>query len=117
MFGREIAYPRAVGNLIEEYLLNLVVGEEGKFLWSASVCVILWFLWGGRNNSIFRGVERDSRILVSYSVSRFTLGFVIESVFVIIPWVLSTLVGILFCNVIFSGLGFCGPCNFFVLFQ
>ena len=72
MTGRETARPRVVGNLIEEYLPNPLIREKGKFLWSATVCVILWALWGEWNNKILRGVERDPKdlwSLVHYHVS------------------------------------------------
>ena len=63
VFGMMSACHRDVSAMIEEFLLNSPFGERGWFLWLVSVYVVLWVLWGERNNRVFRGVERDPRDL------------------------------------------------------
>ena len=58
--GRVSTRPRGVRDMIEYYLLNPLVKEKARFLWSASTRMILWSLWRKWNNRTFGGMERDS---------------------------------------------------------
>lgn len=63
---------RDAKDMIEKFPLNLPFRERGHFLWLASVCMVVWVLWGKRNSRVFKGVKRDSRevwSLVPFHVS------------------------------------------------
>ena len=115
-FGRDTAHLRAVG-MIEEYLLNLLVGDKGKFLWSATVCAILWFLWGEQNIGLLEVWRGTLKTFGLSFIITFRFGLCCQKHFVIVLWILLTLAGILFCNATFSGLGYCHSCKFFIISQ
>ena len=47
LLGRE-----TFGAIIEEFLLHLPFRENGRFLWLARVCSVVWDIWGERNDSV-----------------------------------------------------------------
>ena len=42
------------------------------------MCTLLWDLWCERNNSLFKGIERDPRGLLFGDITCFSLGFDFE---------------------------------------
>lgn len=38
-------------------------GGGGSSLWEAGVCILLWGIWGERNNRIFRVIEREAFVV------------------------------------------------------
>lgn len=59
MFGIVVARHKDASAMIGEFLLSLLRGENGRFLWLAKVCAIFRVLWGEQDGRMFRGVDRD----------------------------------------------------------
>lgn len=46
--------------MIGEFLFRLPLRGKGRFLWLVELCAIMQNLWGERNNSMFRGLDKQS---------------------------------------------------------
>lgn len=55
----QIAGQTDVREAIGESLLHLPFSKKSHFLWFAGMCALLWDVYGGRNNKVFRGLEKD----------------------------------------------------------
>ena len=58
-FDVSIVGQRDIRATIEEFILHPPFREKGRFLWLAGVWVVVWDIWGKRNDTVFRGRDRD----------------------------------------------------------